>query len=68
MIDYELYEPDEVIKTRRVVKKKKAKKSDHKHEYVAEVRKSQWSLSTYFISVEVCKICGKNGAVKSVKN
>lgn len=66
MIEYELYEKDEVIKPRSTTKKPKTKKSDHKHNYKYEVRKSWWG-SDRFIKIEVCTICKREGNSKLLR-
>ena len=60
MIDYEMYEDDEVLKPRHIAKKPKTKKADHKHEYQVEMRDAYFSTN-YLLSVEICKVCGREG-------
>lgn len=65
MIEYDLYEKDEVIRPRHVTKKPKTKKSDHKHDYKIEIR-AGWSANVFF-KVEVCAICQREGDSKIVR-
>lgn len=65
MIEYELYEKDEIIRNRQVTKKPKTKKSNHKHDYKVEVRDG-WSKNIFF-KVEVCSICQREGNSKIVR-
>lgn len=67
MIDYEMYEEDEVIKPRHIVKKPKTKKSNHKHQYRSEVKDSGFS-TRYMVMTEICEICGKEGDTKILRN
>jgi hypothetical protein len=65
MIEYDLYEKDEIIRPRTIVKKPKTKKSNHKHDYKFEIRQSTWSNA--FIKVEVCSICQREGDHKIIR-
>jgi hypothetical protein len=63
MIEYELYEKDEIIRPRTITKKPKTKKADHKHQYELIDRPHPWLRNT-FLKIEVCKICQREGNVK----
>ena len=67
MINYEMYEQDEIIKPRHVTKKPKPKKSKHKHQYRSEIKESPFS-SRYMVMVEICEICGREGDTKMLRN
>jgi hypothetical protein len=65
MIEYDWYEErDEVLRPRHQVKKKKAKKSDHKHQYEIQIRES--FIGRGSMEIEICSLCGREGDAKII--
>lgn len=60
MIEYDLYEKDEIIRNRTMPKKPRTKKSNHKHDYEFITKPAWWS-KTDFVKIEICKICQREG-------